>query len=978
MKKTLRRFTVLFIGALALVVTLSSVLIAQQAAALQGSVTDARSGQVLPGANVFIKELQLGAAADRDGNYNFLVPAGLVQGQQVTLIVKFVGYKQTIETITLSPGLLKRDFALTEDVLGMQEVVVTGQGQQVELRQLGASIGSIDAGQYREAPVVSISQLLQAREAGVTVQQGSGAVGQASRIMLRGPISLSMGVQPVIYIDGMRIDNSTTTGAWTGGGTWQSMDDINWADVERVEIVKGAAAATLYGTQAASGVIQLFTHRARDPRPVSWTYSNMMGYNILPKDPLSKISVYSDWFKDKVARDGFYQNHNLSAQGMVGAFQYYTSGTYRKNEGPYPNNNEYYYSLRGNIQFLPREDLVMRLNTSYSDRKLDMPQDGNNIFSYLVNGLLGGPRGAFTPVDSIPRVGVALTSRRFQSTLTSEYTPFQFFSTRATVGVDVSHFDNIEHRPFGVLSGTPLGYKYNMRRASDLRTVDVAGTLTLNPFENLNSTTSFGFQGIEDTRSWMWASGRDFPVPGLKTLGAAAVKDGSEWRFESKEYGFYVQQRFGFHDLVYLTGGFRTDRHASFGVDYGWGFYPSVGISYVISDHGFWPDWLGELRLRAQYGAAGQPPGSYDAMRIWSPITGIAGVPAVTTARVGDRKLGAEVSNEFEGGFDLGILEQRITLAATYYNQRTTDALLPVRLPPSLGFLDLQNMNVAEVSNQGLELSLKARLLELSFLRWGAGVNFSYNKNEILDMADVPETTIQWAQKNKKGFPVGGFHANRIELGPDGKLFINKGVDGLGVYIGPGYPVRTIQINMDVTLFKNIRLNALVDHQGGHYTESGTFSVITGRLIGKDDPIFPDQADRPVAPWARKIYDERDKLPDADKGDPLKYSDPVMAAYVLNIAVDGLRRPWGNRVLKADFWRLREATVTYTIPSDWIRSFGLTSAAVYLSGRNLWFTHDALTMDTETNYNTGAEYTTQDFFVAPLLRQYYFGIRVSF
>lgn len=935
---------------------------------IRGTLVDAETRSPLIGATVVLVGTYIGSATDLEGRYSIVAPPG-----RYTVEARYLGYKTGRLEVTVVAGeVVTLNFELRTTALPLDEVVVTGQTREVELRQIGASLGSIDAGRLREVPVTSISQMLQAREPGLIVQQGSGAVGQGSRMMLRGPISLAMGVQPIIYVDGMRIDNTPSTGVWSGGATWQSLDDINYADVERVEIVKGAAAATLYGTQAAGGVIQIFTRRARDPRPVSWTYSNMLGYNELPRSPLRKISVYGDWLKDNIARVGFQQQHNLSAQGMMGAFQYYTSLTYRKNEGVYPNNVEDYTSLRANIQFLAREDLVFRLNTAYSNRDVDFPQDANNIFSYLVNGLLGGPRGAFTPTDSIRRIEVNLISGRFQTTLSSEYTPFDFFTARATVGVDINHFDNIEHRPFGVLVGTPRGYKLNFRRNADTRTVDLAGILTLKPLPFLSSSTSFGFQGFEEIRGSNWADGLDFPVPGLRTAGAAATRSGSEGRSENRSYGFYFQERLGLFDLIYITGGFRADKHTGFGVDFGWGFYPSVGVSYVVSDHGFWPEWLGELRLRSQWGKAGRPPGIYDPVKVWDPISALGGVPAVTTSRIGERKLGPEVSTEWESGFDLSTLKDRLNLQVTYYQQKTTDGLLPFRYPPSLGFLGLQNRNLAKISNKGWEIALKGRPLDYSFLRWGVGINVSTNKNEILDLADVPEAPVFWSQKNKKGYPVGGYHADRIELGPDGKVFLNR-----DVYIGPAYPTRTVQISTEITLFRNIRLSALVDHQGGHYTESGTFAIMTGRLIGAGDPVFPAETGRPVAPWAREVYRERDML--AGMGmpttDPNLYSNPVMAAYVLGTPFG---RPWGNRVLKADFWRLREVTVSYSIPSAWIRGFGLTSASVYFSGRNLWFTHDALTMDTESNYLTGNEYAQQDFFVLPQLYQYYFGIRVGF
>ncbi|MBM4168705.1 MAG: SusC/RagA family TonB-linked outer membrane protein [Ignavibacteria bacterium] len=250
MNKTLRRFTVLLIGALALVVTFSGVLVAQQAAALQGSVTDARSGQVLPGANVFIKELQIGSATDKDGNFSFLVPATLVRGQQVTLQVKYVGYKQTTETITLSSGVIKRDFALTEDVLGMQEVVVTGTIGGTFKEKLPFTVDRVSKADIEHAPAKTAESAIRGKVAGVKVVQGSGMPGRAAEVQMRGATSLNTSGRssgPLYIVDGVILGSGTV--------------DIDALNIENIEVVKGAAAASLYGSRAAAGVVQITTSR---------------------------------------------------------------------------------------------------------------------------------------------------------------------------------------------------------------------------------------------------------------------------------------------------------------------------------------------------------------------------------------------------------------------------------------------------------------------------------------------------------------------------------------------------------------------------------------------------------------------------------------------------------------------------------------------------------------------------------------------
>jgi len=959
-------------------------LLLAQYGTIQGRIVDLQTNNPLPGANILVTGTHIGAATDANGRFTLSrVPAGTH-----TIEARFVGFRSSRQEVTIAAGdEIQLNFELSSSALQFDDIIVTGQARETRRREIGAVITSISSEALQEAPVTSLSQMLQGRAPGVLVQQSSGSVGMSSRIMLRGPTSLSQGVQPVIYVDGVRIDNSVSSGVQTGGNTWSGLDDINWADVERVEIIKGASASTLYGTQAASGVIQIFTKDGRrEARATSWTYHGQAGWNHVPASFLEPVSVYANWFQEEIMRTGFYNQHQLSATGAVGGYNYYASLTFQDNQGMYKTNKVEYLNFRGNLQFLPREDLVLRINQAYSDRAVFAPQDGNNIYSYLGNGLYGGPRGDFFQTDLSDYFDVRLRSMRYQGSVAAEYQPITNFNTRMTIGIDLLNTDNTEFVPYQRIPLVPLGRKINTRRNSNLATLEVASMYSAQVTSSVSSNLTAGFQAVTHDINWVQGVGRNFPMAGLETIGTAAITTSDEHRQETREYGFFLQERLGFYDIAFLTFGVRADRHSAFGIDFGWGWYPSVGISYVISDHEFWRERLGttEFRVRAQYGEAGRPPGTFDHLRTWNAIAARDGEPAITTDNLGNPDLGPEVSQEMEFGFDLSFLQNRVNLELTYYNQKTQDALLPVRFPPSGGFLATQLENVASVDNRGIEVSLRGELLRTRFLSWDLGINFATNDNEIVDMADVPETTVQWNQRNRVGYPVGSFFADRIEFDADGNLFLNE-----DAYIGPAFPTRTFQFSSNINILRNLNIQVLLDHAGGHYIQSST--MVWGALlfVAPDDPVLGEEYwNKPVFPATRQMWIEREQLiaDGLDANDPMNYSDPLIAGYALSAFVnlfpreDGsiARMPAGNHILKADYWRLREVTVSYNIPSRFVRGFGMQNAMIYVTGRNLWRDINELAMETEVNYNSASDYTQQEALVQPLPKTYIVGLRFNF
>ncbi|NNE71917.1 MAG: SusC/RagA family TonB-linked outer membrane protein [Rhodothermales bacterium] len=257
--------------AAAFVVVLAPSLAFGQAAVITGSVTDG-DGQPLIGANVVIDELVIGSATDLDGRYSFEVPAAQARGQQVTLRSRFVGFSPQMRVITLNPGTQTQDFVLVLDRLRLDEVVVTGVSSATPAKKLAFTVDKLDASQIELAPAANAVQSLQGKVAGVSITQTSGQPGDGASVRLRGTTSLTGSSAPMYIVDGVIL---------TGG-----LADIDALDIESIEVVKGAAASSLYGSRAQNGVIQITTKRGGNVafNQTRVTFRNEFGSNQLPGD----------------------------------------------------------------------------------------------------------------------------------------------------------------------------------------------------------------------------------------------------------------------------------------------------------------------------------------------------------------------------------------------------------------------------------------------------------------------------------------------------------------------------------------------------------------------------------------------------------------------------------------------------------------------------------------------------------------------
>lgn len=929
---------------------------------LEGQVLDAETGEPLAGTSVLIEELEIGATSDAEGE--FLLEG--IQPGSYTLVITFIGYDEKTRTVDIAADeLTSLQIELTPEALGLDELVVTGQAGDTRRREMGSSIASVSTEDFEGAAIQSTSQLLQGRAAGMRVEAGGGKVGQASRVNLRGVSSITQGNQPIIYVDGVRVDNSQATGVWTGGQGWSGLDDLNPADIERIEVVRGASAATLYGTEASSGIIQIFTHggRATDVHHSSINYEGRYGVSHTPRDRWN-ISAYSDWFYDEFISSGTEQHHNLSAQGQLEDFNYYVSGTTRQSGGVMPNNNEQFHNIRGNVQAFITDDLRVRYNAAFSQRHLDFPQDANNIYGYSINGLVAGEDGLFLAPRDADLINVDMRSRRFQTGATAEYNPLENLSNELTFGIDVVNYDNSEMHPYAANIYNPFGRANNYRREARNYNLEYRSTYTA-MLGSIESRTAFGFQSYWERIGASNAEGEEFPAAGLSTVGALATTTGWETRLETQSAGVFTQQRFGYDNLAFLTLGLRMDGHSAFGEDHPYEFYPQVGLSYVVSEHGFFPDFVNTFRLRAAYGQAGQQPGVYDAVRTWSPTAAVDGTPAVTSGNLGNPELAPEVSHEYEFGLETALLAERITLDLNYYYQRTEDALIDVQNPPSQGFTARQLENVGEIVNQGVEVSTNVTLVDYPDLLWTVNADLTTNESEILDLGVEETINVHWTQDHKVGYPLAAYHEDRYiehegEVGLASELLADEDgelPDGWD-YIGPAFP--TLNANLGTRFnFNNFGVNVNMEHAGGHYVESTSMRWVAQQTGSEGDPVLGDEyAGERLATFCQ---------------DP---ADAVMEKYCETPWGEG--GPRGNNVQPADYIRLREVTLSYSLSPSIVNQVGLNSATLYLSGRNLWtWLESDVLMEAEANYASGSDLSSQEYFDTPLPRMVLGGVQLE-
>ncbi len=739
---------------------------------ISGTVTSSATGEAIPGANLMLINTARGAATDIDGQYVI----ERVDPGSYTIIVRYIGFREIRQNIEISENEdLALNFQLATGSLNLDEVVVTGTGGPVEVRKLGNTIGRIGADRLAEAPIQNFSDALQGRVPGLVGLPSSGVTGEGSRIRIRGSSSLSQSNEPIVFVDGIRVDSGGGFGGSVSAGGSASpsrLDDINPESIQRIEILKGAAAATLYGTEASNGVIQVFTKQGRVNDP-QFDFRVTQGAINYPKAfpdntgfartqaQADTMSLYFDgtinpWelvstnYVHQLYETGYNSEYSGSLSGGTEGITYYVNMRWTGEDGPHTGNNLIYpagfgpqgddllnrFQTSANINVFPSERLQVRFTSAFSSTGLETFQTGNNVQGVTSGALHGKPElvgfnnrsGASynSTIEERMQQSVNQDVRSFNSSVGLNYRPVGSLTIDGTFGVSYTSQFSESTRPFGWNINNYASIEtQGARRTSDRSNLNITADVKAIAQHQLNqkfeSTLIGGFQVFRQNNLVRSGTAVNFPGPGLNVTGAAAIQNLSEAYIEETQVGFFLQEQIGFDDYIFLTAGGRLDSHSAFGSNFNAVFYPKVSLSLVLSDAPFWSNRgpFSSLRLRAAVGQSGLQPGAFDALTTYTSLTSGTGA-GIVPENLGNPNLKPEVSTEFEFGIDTGLFNERIAVEATYWDRTVRDALVQRNFPTSGGFLQAQLDNIGELKGKGVELGVQFRVLNTS--RWSAEV----------------------------------------------------------------------------------------------------------------------------------------------------------------------------------------------------------------------------------------------------------------
>ncbi len=941
-----------------------------QEAVISGRVSN-EQGAPIAHANVLIAAMNMGTQANARGEYTLTIPSNRVNDQQVVMSARFIGYAQQQQTITLSAGAQTVNFTLATAPFRLDQTVVTGVAAETDARKLTFSVTKLSEEELSQVPATSPVSAIAGKVAGARVSIGRGNPGAPPTIRLRGSTNLDVGGStPLIIVDGV------TTRA--------SIADIDANDIESIEILKGAAASSYYGSNAANGVVQITTRRGRNiqDNSISYTLRSEYGTSSLERYvPLATARVnpetqYLDLpyetsgpnaWRNQVrewTESGDFLQTNLQIGGRSGATNFNTSFTFDRNEGILPlKKGQQRQNVRLNVDQGIGANADVSFGVTYGMNRNDYNPDGSTAWFSLLQAPphvdleyphgrdsarfypyleVFAPNARENPLNQLNNANHELRRERIIGSMSVRYRPIDWLRLEASYGTDRSNHRTQNYTPRGALNeGAQPGLgslsRFSRQAVSDNSAV--SATATWSVMENVRATTRIATLYEQFRRNEFEAAATKLNVTDVPDLGASDPARTTIDSFDELErtVNYLGTQSFDIRDRYLVDLLYRRDGSSLFGSDERWADFYRVSGAWRISED-FEIPGVQELKIRAARGTAGLRPGFLDQYERYALGGGV-----VTKTQMGNPELKPAVQTEDEFGLNITFLD-RFDLELVQANRLTKGAFLqtPVSAALSGGFIYQVN-NAADVDAKTFEVALQTQVINRPDLNYSFSITGDRTRQKILRMDREPfrvnaggqgQDVFYYAEGESLGIIYGvkwvRTEAELTSMGLDPSLYVRNPVGYMVLATNRGTaaerPVRFVAGGSD-------------QHKIGDVNPDFSFGF-ANNLRWRNFSIyalFDGQQGGDVYNFTKQWMFQDHRHADADMtGVPQdqKIANAFFAAGLYNGLVGS-----DHFVEDASYIKFRELSVAYTLSPSTINTIGLGRLAsgikVALIGRNL-------------------------------------------
>ncbi|QHV97055.1 SusC/RagA family TonB-linked outer membrane protein [Spirosoma endbachense] len=930
-----------------------------------GKVTDKATNTGLPGVTVQVKGTNTGTVTDATGTYSIQVT------ENATLVFSSIGFVKSEVSVG---GRAEINVTLEEDTKALDEVVVVGYGTQRKSDVTGATV-TIKGDELVKQPVLTATQALQGKAAGVQIIS-SGQPGSSPVVRIRGTGSAIGGTAALFVVDGVLTDDIT---------------NINTADIVNVDVLKDASATAIYGSRGANGVIIITTKRGTAGK-MTVNYSGNAGFrmpsylvpmanaaeyanyaSVASGNLVSPGSTSTDWYK-QILRNGFQQNHGLSINGGTDKSTYFVSAGYYTDQGLVIDNVYKRFSIRANNDFTFNKHVKAGLSASYAngDNQIaNLSSAYNNayraapIIQSKENGKYGNTsvyQNVGNPLLDIEKNNNHAQDNRLLGSAYLEIKPIEWLTFRSNLGGDWVNLNSREYNyQFNNDTTTFINPGGNQRNPnSNLKFINTRtfhwtwdNLVTFNKkFDKHALTVLVGTTAEKYTLTSFTAYRKDVPAAQnlwyINTGDAnTSTNDGAGDQYNRNSY--IGRLNYSFNDKYLFTATIRADGSSRFPAQNRWGYFPSVGAGWMISNEDFMANQhiFDMLKLRASWGKVGNDRIPTDAYTVTVtpnlayPFGGGIATPGSAITQIKDPNVKWETTEEADLGIEFTALSGRLTGELNYYNKKSRDLLINVKVPSVTGDADgVVLTNAASIQNQGVELTLNWRGKITNDLSYRIGGNATLNQNKVIGLnggQPILDGAIggnqQYTTRTDNGQPVGSFYVLQV-LG----VFQNDA--DIGNYKNATGQVIQPSANPGDFKYQDTNGDGKIDDNDRVFAGSYQPKAYFGLNLGLTYKGFDLSADF-YGNVGNQIYNgkrafRQSALDNVERSMAYNRWTPSSGTQT-NPAANSGNLPASTYFIESgNFARINNLTLGYQLPGTLLQKVGITTARVFVTGQNLF------------------------------------------